>query len=207
MARIRRAKTPQIAADYDAGTSNLGRWKQRMDYIHDPLLFIETLPALETRLIVERVLTDLWIYRQRFTQAAPTLRASASGRWPANRALDQRAQKVASKHVPARDGCVSVLASDTVFSSTRPTSPRRAPPRAAILYIAPAAKRRAVWPPYFAPRLPAQGGEFHPAINASIGILGIIKISLTLAEGTNLGGINPMPFDQVLAHGVCALLG
>jgi hypothetical protein len=33
-----------------------------MDYIHDRLLFIETLPALETRLIVERVLTNLWIH-------------------------------------------------------------------------------------------------------------------------------------------------
>ncbi len=47
MANIRRAKLPQITADYGAGPSNLGRWKRRMDYIHDPLLFIETLPALE----------------------------------------------------------------------------------------------------------------------------------------------------------------
>jgi soluble lytic murein transglycosylase-like protein len=93
----------RLAAAYNAGPGNLGRWERRMDYGHDPLMFIETLPTLETRLFVERVLTNLWIYRQRFGQATPTLHALASGRWPAYRALDRRAQQVASRYAPAPD--------------------------------------------------------------------------------------------------------
>ncbi len=93
----------RLAAAYNAGPGNLRRWERRMDYSDDPLLFIETLPVLETRLFVERVLTNLWIYRQRFGQAAPTLVALASGRWPTYRALDQRALQVASRHELALD--------------------------------------------------------------------------------------------------------
>ncbi len=93
----------RLAAAYNAGPGNLGRWERRMDYGDDPLLFMESLPTLETRLFVERVLTNLWIYRQRFGQTTPTLYALASGRWPTYRALDRRAQQVASRHEPALD--------------------------------------------------------------------------------------------------------
>ena len=93
----------RLAAAYNAGPGNLGYWERRMDYGHDPLLFIETLPTLETRLFVARVLTNLWIYRQRFGQATPTLQALASGRWPTYRALDLRDQQVASRHEPTLD--------------------------------------------------------------------------------------------------------
>ncbi len=93
----------RLAAAYNAGPGNLGRWERRMDYGDDPLLFMESLPTLETRLFVERVLTNLWIYRQRFGQTTPTLYALASGRWPTYRALDQRAQQVASRHKTALD--------------------------------------------------------------------------------------------------------
>ncbi len=93
----------RLAAAYNAGPGNLGRWERRMDYSDDPLLFIETLPVLETRLFVERVLTNLWIYRQRFGQAAPTLHSLASGRWPTYRALDQKALEVASRPALALD--------------------------------------------------------------------------------------------------------
>ncbi len=93
----------RLAAAYNAGPGNLGRWERRMDYGDDPLLFIEILPTLETRLFVERVLTNLWIYRQRFGQATPTLSVLASGRWPTYRSLDRRAQQVASIHEPALD--------------------------------------------------------------------------------------------------------
>lgn len=93
----------RLAAAYNAGPGNLGNWERRMDYGQDPLLFIETLPTLETRLFVERVLTNLWIYRQRFGQTTPTLHALASGRWPSYRSLDRRARQVASRHEPAPD--------------------------------------------------------------------------------------------------------
>jgi hypothetical protein len=48
----------------------------------DPLLFIESVPAPETRNFVERVLTNYWVYRQRFNQPVNSLDSVASGKWP-----------------------------------------------------------------------------------------------------------------------------
>jgi soluble lytic murein transglycosylase-like protein len=59
-------------------------------------LFIESLPSLESRLFVERVMANLWIYRQRLGQATPTLAALAAERWPTYEALDKPARQVAS---------------------------------------------------------------------------------------------------------------
>ncbi len=73
---------------YNGGIGNLVRWKQELDYGEDPLLFIESIPVPETRIFLERVLTNFWIYRARLEQPAPTLAAVASGRWPTYRALD-----------------------------------------------------------------------------------------------------------------------
>jgi soluble lytic murein transglycosylase-like protein len=79
----------RLAVAYNAGPGNLAIWDRRMDYDDDPLLFLETLPARETRLFVERVLTNLWVYRQRLGQATPSLRALASGAWPEYRTIDE----------------------------------------------------------------------------------------------------------------------
>ena len=69
-------------AAYNGGPGNLRKWLARMRINDDPLLFVEGLPVRETRLFVERVLTNLWIYRARLGQAAPSLEAIAGGRWP-----------------------------------------------------------------------------------------------------------------------------
>jgi len=71
-----------LAAAYNAGPGNLAKWRKRADYDHDPLLFLESIPARETRMFVQRVLTNLWIYRQRLGQGTPSLDAIASGAWP-----------------------------------------------------------------------------------------------------------------------------
>ena len=42
----------------------------------------EALPARETRNFIDSVFTNLWIYRARLGQDAPTLDAIAGGRWP-----------------------------------------------------------------------------------------------------------------------------
>ena len=78
----------RLTAAYNGGPGNLGRWQKRMNYDNDPLLFIESLPARETRLFIERVLTNLWIYRERLGQPAPSLDALAAGDWPSYKALD-----------------------------------------------------------------------------------------------------------------------
>ena len=71
-----------LAAAYNGGPGNLKKWRRQGRFGDDALLFIETLPLRETRLFVERVLTNLWIYRARLGQAAPSLDAVASGGWP-----------------------------------------------------------------------------------------------------------------------------
>ncbi len=86
----------RLTVAYNAGPGNLGKWDQQMEHGNDPLLFIESLPSLESRLFVERVMTNLWIYRRRLGQPAPTLAALASDLWPTYEPLDHPAQQVAS---------------------------------------------------------------------------------------------------------------
>ncbi len=85
----------RLVAAYNAGPGNLSRWQRQMDFADDPLLFIELLPALETRLFIERVLTNLWTYRKRLGQAAPSLEALAEDRWPRYQALDDAVTRAA----------------------------------------------------------------------------------------------------------------
>lgn len=71
-----------LAAAYNAGPGNLAKWRKGAGYDQDPLLFIESIPSRETRFFIERVLANLWIYRQRLGQETPSLDAIASGAWP-----------------------------------------------------------------------------------------------------------------------------
>jgi soluble lytic murein transglycosylase-like protein len=87
----------RLAVAYNAGPGNLGNWERLMDYGGDPLLFIESLPTLETRLFAERVLANLWIYRVRLGQPTPSLDALAADRWPAYEPLDAVAGEVAGR--------------------------------------------------------------------------------------------------------------
>jgi soluble lytic murein transglycosylase-like protein len=78
-----------MAAAYNGGPGNLAKWKRRaLPRSRDPLMFIESIPARETRDFVERVLSNLWMYRERLGQAAPSLDAIAAGELPLYRALD-----------------------------------------------------------------------------------------------------------------------
>lgn len=78
----------QFATAYNGGPGNLSRWMNKMDYQDDPLLFIETIPARETRDFIEKVLANLWVYRSRLGQPSPSLDAVASGSWPVYEPLD-----------------------------------------------------------------------------------------------------------------------
>ena len=85
-----------VTTAYNAGPGNLRKWQKQVDYRDDPLLFIESIPSRETRHFVERVLTNLWIYRLRLGQPTPSLDAVAAGTWPRYNSLDTRSQKVVS---------------------------------------------------------------------------------------------------------------
>ena len=85
----------RLATAWNGGPGNLQKWRARIDDRGDPLLFIETIPAGETRNFIERVLANLWIYRDRLGQPSPSLDALAAGGWPAYRSLDRKPLQVA----------------------------------------------------------------------------------------------------------------
>lgn len=77
----------QMAVAYNGGPGNLRRWKAKVA-TDDPLLFLESIPNPESRDYAERVLTNLWVYRRRLGQPAPSLEALARGEWPKYATLD-----------------------------------------------------------------------------------------------------------------------
>ena len=47
---------------YNAGPGNLSKWMKKTNFNNDSFLLIESIPSRETRIFVERVLTNLVIY-------------------------------------------------------------------------------------------------------------------------------------------------
>lgn len=84
-----------LAAAYNGGPGNVKKWLRKVRHQQDPLMFIESIPSLETRIFIERVLTNYWIYRMRLSQDTPSLDAIAAGNWPYYLAQDQRTFTVA----------------------------------------------------------------------------------------------------------------
>lgn len=78
-----------MLAAYNGGTAPLDRWRNAPQYRDDPLLFVESLPRQETRLYVQRVLTNMWIYRERLGQPVPDLDELAQNHWPTYVSLNQ----------------------------------------------------------------------------------------------------------------------
>ncbi len=77
-----------MVAAYNGGPGNLAKWQRQVSHGSDPLIFIETIPVRETRLFVQRVLENIWVYRARLGQQTPSLEALAGGRWPNYVSLD-----------------------------------------------------------------------------------------------------------------------
>lgn len=67
---------------YNGGPSNLVKWQKGAKFGNDPLLFIEVIPAAETRIYIERVMANYWIYNLRFGKENKTLEQVANGQWP-----------------------------------------------------------------------------------------------------------------------------
>ncbi len=84
---------------YNSGPGQLGKWKKLQTVSNDPLLFIETLPAGETRDFIERVLANYWIYQLQLAQPTPSLDAVAAGEWPSYAPLDENLLRVADRVV------------------------------------------------------------------------------------------------------------
>ncbi|MDA1098324.1 MAG: transglycosylase SLT domain-containing protein [Proteobacteria bacterium] len=84
----------RLAVAYNAGPGNLRKWLRTAKFDGDPLLFVESIPWRESRLFVERVLTNFWIYRERFGEDSPSLDAAATGHWPIYFNLDNTTEAV-----------------------------------------------------------------------------------------------------------------
>lgn len=67
---------------YNGGPGNLVKWQKFARYGKDPLLFIEVSPSAETRVYIERVMANYWIYNIRFGQPNKTLEQLGAGQWP-----------------------------------------------------------------------------------------------------------------------------
>jgi soluble lytic murein transglycosylase-like protein len=70
-----------MALSYNWGPGSYRRWRARTD-IEDPLLLIESVPNREARGFVDHVLTNLWLYRDRLGEPAPSRDALAAGGRP-----------------------------------------------------------------------------------------------------------------------------
>ena len=85
------------AAAWNGGPGNLNKWRRKTKHAGDVLSFIESIPSRETRDFIEKVLANLWIYRDRLGQPSPSLDALAAGERPVYTALDSETLQVA-KH-------------------------------------------------------------------------------------------------------------
>ena len=70
-------------------------------------MFIESIPIRETRQFVERVATNVWMYRLRLNQPTHDLDALAAGRRPIYQALDSALKlsstdKLTNKEAPTQ---------------------------------------------------------------------------------------------------------
>ena len=66
---------------YNAGIGNLAKFEKSFSTT-DPLLYIESFPAYETRNYIKRVMSNLWLYRARLNQPLTALQELADSKWP-----------------------------------------------------------------------------------------------------------------------------
>ena len=71
-----------LTAAYNGGPGNLQKWKENINYLDDPLFFMESIPSRETRWFIEKVLTKYWIYKNKFGSEANSLKLLAYGKNP-----------------------------------------------------------------------------------------------------------------------------
>lgn len=73
---------------YNAGMGSLVKFEKSFE-THDPLLYLESFPAYETRSYIKRVMANLWLYRARLGQPLTTLKDLADSQWPLYNSEDE----------------------------------------------------------------------------------------------------------------------
>jgi len=75
-------KLPKIAAAYNAGPGSVQRWNTEIKDNDDPLLFMESIPYVETRGYVSIILRNYWMYEQQAGINSTSATALAQNKWP-----------------------------------------------------------------------------------------------------------------------------
>jgi soluble lytic murein transglycosylase-like protein len=78
----------KMLVSYNAGPGAMTKWEKQFQ-TDDPLLYIESFPAVETRGYIKRVLSNLWLYRARLNQPLTNIQDLAGGRWPRYESSDK----------------------------------------------------------------------------------------------------------------------
>ncbi|MBP5707509.1 MAG: lytic transglycosylase domain-containing protein [Alphaproteobacteria bacterium] len=76
---------------YNAGMGNLVKYQKTFN-TKDPLLYIESFPAYETRNYIKRVMSNLWLYRAKLNQPLTSMEDLAGGQWPLYNSEDEYVQ-------------------------------------------------------------------------------------------------------------------
>ena len=82
----------KMLAAYNAGIGNVAKFEKTFS-TYDPLLYIESFPAYETRGYIKRVLSNLWLYRARLNQPLTSMQELANGQWPLYNSEDEYVQQ------------------------------------------------------------------------------------------------------------------
>ncbi len=69
-------------AGYNAGIGNVRRWGDVMPNSNDPLIYIESIPIRETRIYLERVMANYWVYSNLLNADLSSRKDIAEGRMP-----------------------------------------------------------------------------------------------------------------------------
>ncbi len=83
----------KMLASYNAGLGTVLKFEKNFETT-DPLLYIESFPAYETRAYIKRVMANLWLYRRRLEQPLNTLDDLADGIWPLYSSEDEYVQQM-----------------------------------------------------------------------------------------------------------------
>ena len=71
-----------LTAAYNGGPGNLQKWQENINYLDDPLFFMESIPSRETRWFIEKVLAKYWLYKNKNGEKSESLALLANGKNP-----------------------------------------------------------------------------------------------------------------------------
>lgn len=75
-------KLPKVAAAYNAGPGAVQRWNSEIKDNNDPLLFMESIPYVETRGYVSIIMRNYWMYEQQAGINSNSAKTLAQNKWP-----------------------------------------------------------------------------------------------------------------------------